>query len=320
MYVATNKRLNPVLDGIHANRHGEPVLLPLCTAVVTLGSPAAAWLELDGCPELDGNALRELTRLEIGDGPTHVRARVECQPEAFVVTVVGGGDRTSERRITRTAATGEVPERYLALELAELIEVSRQPRAKPPPAPKAEPQPATPPPPRRRRGFASAGARAEVGGQPTMAAGGGVLSVGGRVWPHLTLRADIIGVGGARRVRGDGVRSGSLWLASVALATFDVGKNELRAGAGARVGGVWIRGVPEAGNTLQGRRHAGLSWSPQLSFAFSRTIRRAAFVGLGADAGWSARAVRGVSNAGPVYSSMGPWAGVSVSVGSRFGQ
>ena len=323
MYAATRKRLTAGLDGFGANPHGGWVLLPVCAAVVLLASPAQAWLDLDGCPELDGPALRDLTRLEIGEHPPHVRARIECRPEAFVVTVTSSKGPSSERRIARTAATGEVPERYLALELTELIEASSHAAAQPDPSPQ-DPKPdgelTTPQAPRRRRGFVSAGARAEIGGQPAMAAGGGQVSLGGRVWQHLTLRTDIVAVGGARRVRGDGVRSGSLWLAGVALATFDVGRNQLGAGAGARVGGVWIRGIPEAGSTLQGRLHAGLSWSPQLSVAFSRAVGRAAFFGVGTDAGWLVRPVRGFSNAALVYAATGPWASVSISVGGWFGR
>ncbi|MEM6996676.1 MAG: hypothetical protein AAF721_39595 [Myxococcota bacterium] len=280
-----------------------------------LGAPMGEWLDVQ-CPEVDAPSLLEFVAIELPDPPADTRATLRCDANAYVVTVMHKDGRARRRTIDRTAAIGEVPERYLALELSELvpaIETVPAPKAKPPPP---QPKPKTQ---RRRRGFGLASGRAEVGGAPAMLGGGGQLSLGGRVLRRLTLRADVIAMGGRRVLGGDLVRTGALWSAASALATFDAGRTVLLAGAGARLGGLWIRGIPRR-EGIDGRLHGGLSWSPQVSFAVLASVGRASFVGAGLDAGWTMRPVRGFSESALVYASRGPWVALSFGVGGWFGR
>lgn len=284
------------------------------------------WLRLEDCPGLDERALRELTALELSQPIGTRTATIRCEPEVFVVTVHADGRGAPVQRSLRAAAVGDAPERYLAVELAELIEISLDPASTP--EPPVAPPPATAPTttskpastvPAWPSGWITAGPRFELGGQPGLPAGGGGLVIGGRIWRLLSLRVELMGLGGARRIDADLVRLGFVGGAGAALATFDVGAVMLGVGAGARVGERWIRGIPGRPDVLS-RRHRGITWSPLVSFGIVGPIGRRGVITTHLDAGWTLRAIRGFSGDDLVFTWGGPWFGVSLGGGIRLGR
>ncbi|MEM9452691.1 MAG: hypothetical protein AAGF11_00840 [Myxococcota bacterium] len=287
------------------------------------------WLRLEDCPGLDEQALRELTALELSRPISARTATIRCEPEVFVVTVHAEDGRAPVQRSLRTAAVGDAPERYLAVELAELVESSMDPASAPesPASPSSANAPARASDPAEEAsaapmwpsGWVTVGPRFELGGQPGLPAGGGGVVVGGRIWRWLSLRAELMGLGGARRIGADLVRLGFVGGAGAALATFDVGAVMLEIGAGARVGERWIRGIPGRSDVLGGR-HRGLTWSPLVSFGVVGPIGQRGVIATHLDAGWTLREIRGFSGDDLVFTSGGPWFGVSLGGGIRLGR
>jgi len=283
------------------------------------------WLQLERCTGLDERALRELIGLELATPIGRRTVTVRCEPDAFRVTV-HAEQRDHVRQVLRTAAMGDVPERYLAVEIAELVETSEYPPtaalddaapddASSPPEPAAEHRAE----PFGRWGWLMAGGRFELGGRPAAPAGGAGFVVGGRLWRRLSVQAELLGLGGARRVEPDGVRLGFVGGAGAALATFDAGPAMLHVGAGARVGEVWMRGVSGQGD-VTGLGHRGTTWAPFLSAGVLGAVGRRGVMAAHLDAGWTVRPVRGFSGTNVVFTSGGPWLGVSLSGGIRLGR
>lgn len=278
---------------------------------------APAWLSVEGCPELDRDQLEELARLEAGELASEAQANVTCTDEVFVLTVHREGHPASERRVPR-GEIEDAPERFLAVELAELIVAAGYGHAEPEPQP--APAPAPPPdrsvPERRKRvGFAFAAARAELGGSPVLPSGGVELGAGGTVWRFVALHGSIAGLGGARSVDGDLVQRGSAHASGwVAFHGVLPREHRLFAGAGVRVGGTWLRGLPRRSQRT-GLRHGGATWSPTVAVGIAAPLGERLALVVRLDGGWSLRAVRGLSGTSLVYSSGGPWGGLSVGVG-----
>jgi len=293
-------------------------------AIVALAlSPAAepgSWLEIVQCPELDADSLRAHTLVELGGLDPEGDATVRCEEDVFVVRVQNVKGAISTRKLSQI---GEVPERYLALELAELIASARYAPAASAPAatPLRNPPPVAAPraPAPARRGWTALSARVELTGKPTLLTGGGSLALGGRVWRYLSLRARLTGLGGGRSLGEDRVRVGALWGSAAALASVDAGPVAVHAGAGARVGGVWMRGVPRESG-LAGLQHGGLTWGPFGAVGVLAPLgRRLAFVA-DLDVGYTLRAVRGTQGGALVLSYAGVWAGLTLGLGVMFGR
>ncbi len=291
------------------------------------GAGAGSWLELDGCDELDGELLRSQTLIELGGLSPEARATVRCEDEDFVVSVTSVGGARSTRNLARTTAVGEVPERYLALELAELISSAQY---APPAEPEPEPEPESEPEPEavtestgelspRRRGWVGVGARFELAGQPITASGGGALTLGGRVARYISLRAELTGLGGGRSLEANAVRVGALWGGAAILASVDVGAVVVLAGLGARAGGVWLRGVARD-DALTGAQLRGFSWSPLVSAGVLIPIGARLVVTARLEGGYTARPVRGLSGGATAYAYEGPWGAAQLGLGVRFGR
>ena len=278
-----------------------------------------AW-HIDRCPELDAEVLIELTAIDLGELADGTGFEIRCDDEAFTLRVSRQSQPALERVIPRAEIGAGAPERYLALELAELFEGSRYQRPEPPPdeTTSPTPPPATPATP-RRWGLLAASGRFEAGGAPVVPAGGGSLGLYARVWDHLSLRADVSGLAGARQVEDGRVRWTTVWGSGALLATIDSKRTTVLAGLGARVGGGWFRGLPAPAG-LSGRTHGGLTWSPLVSFGLVAPRQTRLAVVASVDAGWTVRPIRGFSGADRVVSSGGPWVNVSLGLGVRFGR
>ena len=280
---------------------------------------APSW-QVEGCPEdLDTMALAELTALEAGPTAEEASFCVKCREDAYVLEVRIDADRVAGRVVPRGDVASDAVERQLALELAELFVGAgyvehdawvKQPLPSPvaPPKPRAEP-----------RGLVVAAGRFELGGTSLIPAGGGSVSLIGRVAEYVSLRAEVAGLGGGRTFSGAQVVSMAGWAATSVLATFDRSRATVDVGGGVRVGGRWFRGVADR-PTVDGRTHGGLTWSPVVT-ASVRAPRRTRVAMLASiDAGWTLRPIRGFFGEDLVVSSGGPWIGVSLGVGARFGR
>lgn len=285
---------------------------------------AAPWLSVDGCAEVEADRLVELTELALGDGEVEGRVALRCDEDVFVVQVQRDDGTTAQRSIARTEAVTDAPERYLALELAEFLDASayKEP-AVPPPEPEPEPEPepvsstATPPGP-SRRGFVAVAGRFEAGGSPFVPAGGGAIIVGGEVVRGLSLRADVSGLAGARSVGPDAVRSMAVWGGGAVLGTLDFSRAIVHIGAGARVGGVWFRGLPAA-PSRSGHTHGGLTWSPLARVGVLGKVGARLAIMASIDAGWALRPIRGQLGSETLVSSGGAWMGVNLGLATLFG-
>lgn len=291
-------------------------------ALLAITLAPTSWLHLDGCAELDARALNELTMLELSDDAQTMDANVRCEAHTFVVTVRGDLGERWERRIPR-AATGDAPERYLAIELAEVFAAATA-RTVAPAEPEPTPPIAKPPasPPQARPAWVAIEARGEASGRPMIPMAGLSLALGGRIAKRFSVRGAVTGTGGVRGVDLGRVRFGALWASAAALLSFDAKTSVLSAGGGVRAGGVWLNGSTRNGQTpgqVSGRTHAAATWSPMLTMTAVIPIRRAvATVAL--DGGWTLRAVRGLSSEGLVFAYTGPWVGLSVGGGWSFGR
>jgi hypothetical protein len=294
-----------------------------------------SWLDIEECPRLDAQALRDHTLVELGGRDPEATATVTCEPDAFVVEISRPGAQVSTRRLARTSAVGEVPERYLALELAELLAGSRYPpqEREPEPEPEREPEseperehrssPPSPSPepaetPRRLSWFA-ASARAELSGEPVIMSGGGGLTLGSRVWRDLSLRLDIAALRGGRTIDTDFVRLDTIKGGLAALYTADAGRARLHAGVGARIVGVWMRGIERQSERV-GLQHHGLTWAPFASLGLLAALGDRLVFTTSLDVGYTARPIRGLYEQSVVFAYRGVWGELSLGLGIRFGR
>lgn len=282
------------------------------------------WLTVQDCPELDADRLVELMRLESADPPSTTHVVLRCDENAFVLEVQREGGAPAQRSIARTDAITDAPERYLAVELTELLDASKykapvtEPPPEPPPPKPAPPPPVRPPEP-QRRGFVGIGARFEAGGAPMVPSGGGSLLLGGQVHPVLSLRVEVSALGGARSVGADALRSVGARASGAVLGTFDFTRAIVHIGGGARVGGVWLRGIPDS-PTRRGHTHGGLTWSPLATASVLGKVGKRLGFYAGIDAGWALRPIRGFLADEVVASTGGAWIGVTLGLATRFGR
>lgn len=275
----------------------------------------AAWLTVNDCPSLDRERVVELAMLELQEPPADVRVEVSCaESERFHITLLHDDGRVVERDAPRV---GDAAERYLAVELVELLASSgtRTPEPEPAPVPAAvlpaEPRDERAPRPRL---WIDATARFEAAASPLTPLGGLGVGLTARVWRGASFRAEALAAVGGRALNADdGIvvahagGSGVLgWMFASRHAAYVLG-------LGARLQGVWMHGRTAAqGRT--GTTHGGLSWSPQLSVGVVAPRRRR-FAATWLQAGWTPRAVRGQSAGKTVFSWSGPWFGVGVGLG-----
>ena len=283
---------------------------------------AAPWLSVDGCAEVDAARLVELTELALGDREIEGKVGLQCEGEVFVVEVQRSDGTTAQRSIARTEAVRDAPERYLALELAEFLDASAYKEPVPPPEPEPPPKPVAspaPPPEPARRGFVAVAGRFEAGGSPFVPAGGGAITLGGEVVRGMSLRADVSGLAGARSIGPDAVRSVAVWGGGAVLGTLDFSPAIVHIGAGARIGGIWFRGLPGA-PARSGHTHGGLTWSPLATVGVLGKLGARLAIAGSIDAGWALRPIRGQLGNETVVSSGGAWIGVNLGLATRFGR
>lgn len=273
----------------------------------------AAWLTVNDCPSLDRERVVELAMLELQEPPADVHVDVSCEkPEQFHITLRHADGRVMERE---APMVGDAAERYLAVELVELLASSGTRAPESPP----ELVVALPVEPRAERAplpvlWLDGTARFEAAASPLTPLGGLGVGLTARVWRGASFRAEALaGVGGRSLNADDGIvvahagGSGVLaWIFASRHAAYVVG-------LGARLQGVWLRGRTAA-QERTGATHRGLSWSPQLSVGVMAPRRRR-FAAAWLHAGWTPRAVRGQRAGETVFSWSGPWFGVGVGLG-----
>jgi len=276
------------------------------------GDPA--WLTVQDCPSLDRARVVELAMLELQDAPQEVHVAVSCAHDSqFHIVLRHGDGRVIERDAPRV---DDAAERYLAVELVELLASSGARAPQTARAPLPEPGPAPPQAERASlpRLWVDGTARFEGAASPFTPLGGLGVGLTARVWRGASFRVEALAAIGARSLNADdditvanAGGSGVLaWVLASRRAAYVLG-------VGARIQGVWLRGRSTAAQRA-GTTHVGLAWSPQVSFGLmAPRRRRSAAVWL--HAGWTPRAVRGQSAGKTVFSWAGPWFGVGVGLG-----
>lgn len=297
----------------------------LAGALLMLGSLVgdAAWLKLEDCPSLDRSRVVELAMLELQDPPTAVHVDVSCAgQDQFHIVLRHDDGRMMERD---APMVDDASERYLAVELVELLASSgtraRQlvpiPASVPVPASASAPAPAVESPPERPPLpvlWIDGTARFEAAAAPLTPLGGLGIGLTARVWRGASFRAEALAGVGARSLNSDDrIGVANAGGSGVMAWVFASRKAAYVLGLGARVQGVWLRGRTEA-QERAGETHVGLSWSPQLSVGVLAPRRRR-FATAWLHAGWTPRAVRGQSGGETVFSWSGPWFGVGVGLG-----
>ncbi len=277
---------------------------------------AGTWLDVHDCPELDRAHLLELTGLELDDAPTRIRGEIHCRSAGFEISLRRDDGEVLRRQVP---AASEAPERYLAVEVVELVELL-QSEARPPTPAEPPPSPLSAPPPQPTsaapsgRLWLGGSARFELGGDPRTPAGGLQLTLGGPLWRRLELRAHLSALAGARRLGADSVRLGRLLGGAALVWVVPTARIDLPIGGGARLGGVWLQGRSDPTRD-PGRTHRGLAWSPFVSFGVRGPKTRRSFADLDLQLGWAVRTVRGLRAERVVVTTGGPWLGVSLGLG-----
>lgn len=274
-----------------------------------------AWLSVEDCPSLDQARVVELAMLELREPPTAVQVDVSCaRPERFHIVLRHEDGRVVERD---APTVDDAAERYLAVELVELLASSgtRPPVADEPPSVVADPPPQPPPrPPPLPVLWVDGTVRFEGAAAPFTPLGGLGVGLTGRIWRGALVRVEGLAAIGGRTLNpndsivvsnagGSGVVA---WLIASRRAAYVVG-------VGARMQAVWLRGRTAA-QERAGATHTGLSWSPQVSLGVMAPRGRR-FAAAWLHAGWTPRAVRGQSGGDTVFSWSGPWFGVGVGLG-----
>ncbi len=286
-------------------------------AALAFGAPTGPWVRVE-CPTIDSAELNRLVRIELEGQRPRVEVEVRCEGAAIEVRLATGGE-VQRRPVQVPTAEREVVHRYVAVEVAELIAASAGPSLDP--QPRLEPVPG---PPRRARprftrwGWLTLGARGELGGQPAMGTGGGQVQLGGVVLPRLALRVRGGGTVGGRRLAPGRLRQGAAWGSAEVLAALGQRRTAVLLGAGARVEGIWLTGQGD-GAGVAGAQHRGASGSPLISATVVLRLGARLVMSTGLDGGWSLRPVRGLRGAEVVFSSGGPWAGITLGLGAIFG-
>lgn len=270
-----------------------------------------SWLVVRDCEDVDAAQVEDRVSLEHG-APQSVRVEVRCDADSTEFTLSLRYD-DGRRLHHHTPRMEGAVERYLAIEIAELLATPpiAAPIGPPTPVPATPPEPLEAAPALPSLWF-DATARAEVGGTPIAGLGGLGFGVLVRPWRRLAIRAETLGMAGRRGVDAGrvviGTAGGGLglgWMLGTRGALSWVG-------AGARAQAVWLRGQSEG--PVTGATHVAATWSPWVGASLFGA-RRNPFAAVWLQAGWMPRAVRGQFDAQTVFSWSGPWVALGVGIG-----
>lgn len=276
---------------------------------VAAGDPS--WLAVRECSGLDAGELAERVTLEYGV-PQSVQVDVRCDAASSEFTIALRYE-DGRRLHHHTPRMEGAVERYLAIEIAELL-------ATPPiaaPVVPAEPDPEFPPPPPVTPRplpmlWVDATARAEIGGTPITGLGGLGLGVLIRPWRRLAIRAETLGMVGRRGVDAGNVVVGTAG-AGLGLGWLLGSRTALSwLGAGARAQAVWLRG--QSSGPAVGTTHVAATWSPWVGASVLGPNKSPLAVGW-LQVGWMPRAIRGQFGEQTVFTWSGPWVALGVGIG-----